>query len=51
MDYPPSSDVELELRTNDIVFVHKKRSDGWMKGTHEKTGKTGLFPATFVELC
>ncbi|XP_037086633.1 E3 ubiquitin-protein ligase SH3RF1-like [Pollicipes pollicipes] len=51
MDYPPSSDVELELRANDIVFVHKKRSDGWMKGTHEKTGKTGLFPATFVELC
>ncbi|XP_057655818.1 E3 ubiquitin-protein ligase SH3RF1 isoform X1 [Diorhabda carinulata] len=47
--YPPNSDYELELQVNDIIYVHKKREDGWYKGTQQRTGKTGLFPASFVE--
>ena len=49
MPYPPQTDVELELELGDIVIVHKKREDGWFKGTQQRTGKTGLFPGSFVE--
>lgn len=47
--YPPNSEFELELQLDDIVFVHKKRENGWYKGTHSRTGKIGLFPASFVQ--
>ncbi|RWS06918.1 SH3 domain-containing RING finger protein 3-like protein [Dinothrombium tinctorium] len=47
--YPPNTEYELELQVGDIVYVHKKRDDGWYKGTHEKSGKVGLFPSSFVE--
>lgn len=48
--YPPNTEYELELQVNDIIYVHKKRDDGWYKGTQQRTGKTGLFPASFVEI-
>ncbi|XP_061081742.1 E3 ubiquitin-protein ligase SH3RF3-like [Conger conger] len=47
--YPPQSEAEMELKEGDIVFVHKKREDGWYKGTLQRTGRTGLFPGSFVE--
>lgn len=47
--YPPQSDAEIELKQGDIVYVHKKRDDGWYKGTLQRTGRTGLFPGSFVE--
>ncbi|XP_061827730.1 E3 ubiquitin-protein ligase SH3RF3-like [Nerophis lumbriciformis] len=47
--YPPQSEAEIELREGDVVFVHKRREDGWYKGTLQRTGKTGLFPGSFVE--
>lgn len=47
--YPPNSEFELELRVGDIIYVHKKRDDGWYKGTLQRNGRTGLFPASFVE--
>lgn len=47
--YPPQSEAEIELKAGDIVFVHKKREDGWYKGTLQRTGRTGLFPSSFVE--
>ncbi|XP_069797746.1 E3 ubiquitin-protein ligase SH3RF1 isoform X1 [Narcine bancroftii] len=49
VSYPPQSEAELELKDGDIVFVHKKREDGWFKGTLQRSGKTGLFPGSFVE--
>lgn len=49
--FPSNSEVELELNVGDIVIVHKKRDDGWFKGTLVRSGKTGLFPASFVEIC
>ncbi|XP_039748254.1 E3 ubiquitin-protein ligase SH3RF3 isoform X2 [Pararge aegeria] len=47
--YPPNSEYELELKVDDIVIVCKKRGDGWYKGTLQRTGRTGLFPASFVQ--
>ncbi|KAK9497878.1 hypothetical protein O3M35_003788 [Rhynocoris fuscipes] len=47
--YPPNSEYELELRLGDVIYVHKKRDDGWYKGTQQRTGRTGLFPASFVQ--
>lgn len=47
--YPPNSEYEIELKVGDVIYVHKKRDDGWYKGTLQRTGKTGLFPASFVE--
>ncbi|KAF9422090.1 hypothetical protein HW555_002111 [Spodoptera exigua] len=44
--YPPNSEYELELKVDDIVIVSKKRGDGWYKGTLQRTGRTGLFPAS-----
>ncbi|XP_059155636.1 E3 ubiquitin-protein ligase SH3RF3-like isoform X2 [Physella acuta] len=49
--YPPQTDHELALEVGDIIHVHRKRDDGWYKGTQERTGKTGMFPASFVEKC
>ncbi|XKL64028.1 hypothetical protein PGB90_004114 [Kerria lacca] len=47
--YPPNSEFELELKVGDVIYVHKKREDGWYKGTLQRNGRTGLFPASFVE--
>lgn len=47
--YPPNSDIELELHVGDIIYVQRKQKNGWYKGTHARTHKTGLFPASFVE--
>ncbi|XP_070367586.1 E3 ubiquitin-protein ligase SH3RF3 isoform X5 [Equus asinus] len=49
VSYPPQSAAEIELKEGDVVFVHKKREDGWYQGTLQSTGRTGLFPGSFVE--
>ena len=51
MPYPPNSAYELELQMGDIIYVHRKQEDGWYRGTLQRTGKTGLFPSSFVESC
>jgi E3 ubiquitin-protein ligase SH3RF len=47
--YPAQSEIELDLKIGDVIYVHKKRDDGWFKGTLQRSGKTGLFPGSFVE--
>ncbi|XP_019748688.1 E3 ubiquitin-protein ligase SH3RF1 [Hippocampus comes] len=49
VSYPPQSEAELELKEGDVVFVHRKREDGWFKGTLQRNGRTGLFPGSFVD--
>lgn len=49
MAYPPNSEYELELNVGDLVLVNKKRENGWYRGVHLRNGKSGLFPASFVE--
>ncbi|CAO1404040.1 unnamed protein product [Diamesa serratosioi] len=46
--YPANSRFELSLNVGDIVWVHKKRDNGWFKG-ELSSGQVGLFPASFVE--
>lgn len=47
--YPAQHVIELDLSVGDIVYVTRKREDGWFKGTLQRSGKTGLFPGSFVE--
>lgn len=47
--FPASSEYEIDLQHGDIISLVKRRDDGWCKGTLHRTGKTGLFPASFVE--
>lgn len=47
--YPAQTEIELDLKIGDLIYVHKKRDDGWFKGTLQRSGKTGLFPGSFVE--
>lgn len=47
--FPSSSDYEIELQIGDVISLVKKREDGWCKGILHRTGKTGLFPLSFVE--
>lgn len=49
--YPAQSEIELDLKIGDIIFVHKKRDDGWFKGTLQRSGKMGLFPGSFASKC
>ncbi|KAM5227832.1 E3 ubiquitin-protein ligase SH3RF3 [Ctenodactylus gundi] len=49
VSYPPQSEAEIELKEGDVVFVHRKREDGWYEGTLQRNGRTGLFPGSFVE--
>ncbi|XP_023322366.1 putative uncharacterized protein DDB_G0271606 [Eurytemora carolleeae] len=47
--FPASSDYEIELQVGDVISLVKRREDGWCKGILHRTGKTGLFPSSFVE--
>ncbi|XP_078086860.1 E3 ubiquitin-protein ligase SH3RF1-like isoform X2 [Mustelus asterias] len=49
LSYPAQGEAELGLEQGDIILVHRKRQDGWFQGTHTESGKTGLFPGSFVE--
>ena len=50
MSFPASTEYELDLKEGDVVILLKKREDGWAKGMLERSGSTGLFPMTFVQL-
>lgn len=47
--FPSSNEYELDLVKGDIVIMVKQREDGWCKGVHLKSKKTGLFPSSFVK--
>ncbi|XP_039632364.1 E3 ubiquitin-protein ligase SH3RF2-like isoform X1 [Polypterus senegalus] len=38
------SEMELDLKEGDVLLVKKSWQDGWLQGTNEQTGKSGLFP-------
>ncbi|XP_061744003.1 E3 ubiquitin-protein ligase SH3RF1 isoform X2 [Nerophis ophidion] len=48
--YPAQSEAELDLKVGEVVLVHRKREDGWFKGTLQRNGRTGLFPGSFVHI-
>lgn len=47
--FPASNEYELDLKRGDVVIMVKQRDDGWCKGIHLKSKKTGLFPSSFVK--
>ncbi|EFO85444.1 hypothetical protein CRE_06221 [Caenorhabditis remanei] len=47
--YQPQKDDELQLFTNDIIFVVEKCDDGWYIGTSLRTGDFGIFPGNYVK--
>jgi len=47
--FPASSQYELTLQVGDVLSLVRRREDGWSKGIQHRTGKTGLFPQSFVE--
>jgi len=51
MRYPATGPGELSLNPSDVIIVHEIRADGWLRGRHEKSGKIGHVPGTFVEKC
>jgi len=42
--YAPEADDELTFHVGDIIVDAHLISEGWLMGTHQQTGKTGLFP-------
>eukprot|EP01102_Stenamoeba_stenopodia_P016487 TRINITY_DN5768_c0_g1_i1.p1 TRINITY_DN5768_c0_g1~~TRINITY_DN5768_c0_g1_i1.p1 ORF type:complete len:769 (+),score=198.69 TRINITY_DN5768_c0_g1_i1:59-2365(+) len=47
-DYTGESELDLSLRTNEIIFVISQLKDGWWWG--ELENKYGRFPGSYVEL-
>lgn len=47
--YQPQKEDELQLYTNDIIFVVEKCDDGWFIGTSLRTGDFGIFPGNYVK--
>lgn len=46
-DYEAKHDDELTIKPGDIIKVTVKLDGGWWQG--EMNGRTGIFPATYVE--
>lgn len=47
--YPAATVYEISLTRGDLLYVTRRRSDGWLKGRLERGRRTGWFPGTFVE--
>uniref|UniRef100_A0A1I7ZK87 SH3 domain-containing protein n=1 Tax=Steinernema glaseri TaxID=37863 RepID=A0A1I7ZK87_9BILA len=48
-DYKSPVQGDLQFFAGDMIAIIQKVDDGWYKG--ELRGRTGMFPANFVELC
>ncbi|KAG7214179.1 hypothetical protein KM043_001525 [Ampulex compressa] len=46
--YSANLNDELSLSPGDLITVHRKQADGWWIG--ECRGRTGIFPATYVQV-
>ncbi|KAK7471151.1 hypothetical protein VKT23_002562 [Stygiomarasmius scandens] len=49
-DYEPSDPNDLGIRAKQNIWVTEKTSDDWWTGQVDGTGKSGLFPASYVKL-
>lgn len=49
-DYEKDEDNEIGFAEDDKIVNIEFVDEDWWKGTHEKSGETGLFPSNFVEL-
>ncbi|XP_036220290.2 LIM and SH3 domain protein Lasp isoform X4 [Bactrocera oleae] len=48
-DYEAQDTDEVSFREGDVIFEVESADSGWMTGRVERTGKTGMLPANYVE--
>ncbi|KAM9296419.1 LIM and SH3 domain protein 1 [Gastrophryne carolinensis] len=48
-DYTAADDDEVSFQDGDTIVNVQQIDDGWMYGTVERTGDTGMLPANYVE--
>lgn len=48
-DYTAADDDEVSFQENDIIINGEEIDEGWMTGTVERTGETGMLPSNYVE--
>ncbi|XP_066543724.1 nebulin isoform X4 [Amia ocellicauda] len=48
-DYTGADDDEVCFKDGDVILNVQSIDEGWMYGTVQRTGKTGMLPANYVE--
>lgn len=48
-DYSAQDDDEISFRDGDYIVNVQPIDEGWMYGTVQRTGKTGMLPANYIE--
>lgn len=48
-DYGAADTDEVSFRDGDVIVNVQSIDEGWMYGTVQRTGKTGMLPANYVE--
>ncbi|XP_057296587.1 LIM and SH3 domain protein 1-like isoform X2 [Hydractinia symbiolongicarpus] len=48
-DYTAADDDEVSFNENDVIINGEAIDDGWMTGTVERTGETGMLPSNYVD--
>lgn len=50
-DYAAQDHDEVSFRDGDVIINAQHIDEGWMYGTVQRTGKSGMLPANYVECC
>eukprot|EP00051_Salpingoeca_urceolata_P025263 m.450178 g.450178 ORF g.450178 m.450178 type:complete len:257 (+) comp20320_c3_seq1:219-989(+) len=50
-DYEKDADDEVGFAEGDIIINGEVIDEGWMTGTVERTGESGMLPSNYVEAC
>lgn len=48
-DYTAADSDEVSFKDGDVIVNVQSIDEGWMYGTVQRTGKTGMLPANYVE--
>lgn len=48
-DYAAQDHDEVSFRDGDVIINAQPIDEGWMYGTVQRTGKSGMLPANYVE--
>ncbi|KAI1726454.1 SH3 domain-containing protein [Ditylenchus destructor] len=49
-DFQGEYDNELTFSVGDIIYLTRKVDDEWLEGKAQKSGNSGIFPTSFVEV-
>lgn len=48
-DYAAADSDEVSFKDGDVIVNVQSIDEGWMYGTVQRSGKTGMLPANYVE--